>query len=207
MDFKVSEGMVVLLFSCLGRSTSHVVWAFPLQVQQLPFPGSMMEQIESDLNFCLGPFHFNLWLCHLLKLDWLVLGKVPTTGLVWKDFVLKGGKEKKLRSWSSVWLRSPCRCGTGGPLVQLQPLSSFPHSDGLAPDYYLCERGRNRLETENGLKSFRNLWTLKEITFKKTEASSENSSWTLGPVSCWTSVLKRTETEGLLSQYWVFLIY
>lgn len=41
-----------------------------------------MEQIESDLNFCLGPFHFNLWLCRLLKLDWLVLGKVPITGLV-----------------------------------------------------------------------------------------------------------------------------
>ena len=94
MGFQVSEGVVLLLSSCLGRSTSHVVWAFPLQVQQLPFPGSMMEQTESDLNFCLGPFHFNLWLCRLRKLDWLVPGRVPVTGLVWKDFVVKGGKEK-----------------------------------------------------------------------------------------------------------------
>lgn len=98
MDFRVSEGMVLLLFSCLGRSTSHVVWAFPLQVQQLPFPGGMMEQTGSDLNFCLGPFHFNLWLCCLLKLDWLVLGKVPITGLVWRDFVLEGGKGKKTKT-------------------------------------------------------------------------------------------------------------
>lgn len=91
--------------------------------------------------------------------------------------------------------------------MQLQPLPSFPHSDGLVPDYYLCERGGDRLETENGLKSLKNLRTLKEKTVTQTEASSENPLWTLGPVSCWTSVLKRTETEGLLSQYWVFLIY
>lgn len=43
-----------------------------------------------------------------------------------------------------------------GPFVQLQPLSSFPHSDGLVADYYLRERGRDRLETVNGLESFKN---------------------------------------------------
>lgn len=199
--------MVFVLFPCLGRSTSHVVWAFPLQVQQLPFPGSMMERTGSDLNFCLGPFHFNLWLCCHLKLDWLVLGKVPVMEHVWKDFVLKEGKKQKLKSQSSMWLRISLQMWNSGPFVQLQPLSSFPRSDGLAPDYYLCERGRDRLETKNGLKSFKNLWTLNTKTVKQTEASSVNPSWTLGPVSCGTSVLKRTETEGLLSQYWVFLIY
>lgn len=166
-----------------------------------------MEWTGSDLNFCLGPFHFNLWLCCLLKLDWLVLGKVPVTGHVWTDFVLKEGKKQKLKSQSSTWLRISLQMWNWGPFVQLQPLSSFPHSDGLVPDYYLCERGRDRLETKNGLKSFKNLRTLNAKTVKQTEASSENPLRTLGPVSCRTSVLKRTETEGLLSQYWVFLIY
>lgn len=164
MDFGVSEDVVLLLFPCLGRSTPHVVWAFPLQVQQLPFPGSMMEQIESDLNFCLGPFHFNLWLCRLLPSGLAGTWEGTNYETCMKGLCIKRrkGKRKKLRSWSSVWLRISLQMWNWGPFVQLQPLSSFPHSDGLVPDYYLCERGRDTLETENGLKSFKNLWTLKE---------------------------------------------
>lgn len=89
-------------------------------------------------------------------------------GTCLKGLCIKRRKRKK--TWNlgapcdSV---SPCRCGIRDPLCNCSHFSSFPHSDGLVPDYYLCERGRDRLGTENGLRSFKNLWTLKEKRLSK----------------------------------------
>lgn len=114
---------------------------------------------SSDLNFCTGPFHFILWLCHLLKLDWLP-GTWEGTNYRTCMKELKGREGKKLRcSGAPTHRPTDVELGTLRATAATFLFSSLWWiSSRLLP----TERGRDRLETENGLKSFKNSWTLRE---------------------------------------------
>lgn len=78
-------------------------------------------------------------------------------GTCMQGLCIKGGKETQAKIPElrvTPYLPADVELGT---LCATAATFLFPHSDGLVPDCYLCERGRDRLETENGLKSFKNL--------------------------------------------------